>query len=41
MAAGTQEYIIEANREQLYSLYEFALKLEPKPEREEMTFTQR
>jgi len=30
----------EENREALYKLYEFALSLEPKPEREELTFSQ-
>jgi len=31
---------LEDNREQIYKLYEFALQLEPKPEREELTFSQ-
>lgn len=31
--------IKEENRSALYDLYEFALKLEPKPEREELTFS--
>jgi len=30
----------EDNREQLYKLYEYACNLEPKPEREELTFSQ-
>lgn len=30
----------EDNREQLYKLYEYALELEPKPERDEPTFSQ-
>ena len=30
----------EENREQLYKLYEYACNLEPKPEREELTFSQ-
>ena len=30
----------EENREQLYKLYEYALNLEPKPERDELTFSQ-
>ena len=40
MASGDVDFIIEANREALYSLYEFALELEPKPERDELTFSQ-
>lgn len=40
MASSTDDFILEQNREELYKLYEFALKLEPKPEREELTFTQ-
>lgn len=32
--------IKEENRDGLYKLYDFALKLEPKPEREELTFSQ-
>ena len=34
------EKIKEENREALYKLYEFALSLEPKPDREELTFSQ-
>lgn len=30
----------EENREQLYKLYEYALNLEPKPDRDELTFSQ-
>jgi len=30
----------EENREELYKLYEYALNLEPKPERDELTFSQ-
>jgi len=30
----------EENRDELYKLYEYALQLEPKPERAELTFTQ-
>lgn len=40
MASSTDDYVVEANREDLYKLYEFAINLEPKPEREELTFTQ-
>tara|TARA_B110000285_G_C14879851_1_gene493345 strand:- start:669 stop:770 length:102 start_codon:yes stop_codon:yes gene_type:complete len=32
--------VLEDNREGLYALYEYALELEPKPEREELTFSQ-
>ena len=39
MAASTESYVNEANRETLYKLYEFAIELEPKPEREELTFS--
>ena len=42
MAASSDETekILEENRETLYKLYEFALELEPKPERDELTFAQ-
>ena len=44
MASSTDESIdqksLDENREALYSLYEFALQLEPKPERDELTFQQ-
>lgn len=41
IASDTDEKIVkEDNREQLYSLYEYALQLEPKPERDELTFSQ-
>lgn len=40
MASSTEDFLKEANREELYKLYDFALELEPKPEREELTFTQ-
>lgn len=30
----------EANRDQVYKLYEYALQLEPKPDRDELTFAQ-
>lgn len=40
MASSTDDFILEANRDELYKLYDFALKLEPKPEREELTFSQ-
>jgi hypothetical protein len=32
------EIVKEENRDELYKLYEYALQLEPKPEREELTF---
>lgn len=40
--ASTQDdnLVLEDNREGLYALYEYALELEPKPEREELTFSQ-
>lgn len=40
MASSTDDFILEANRDELYKLYDFALQLEPKPEREELTFSQ-
>ena len=40
MASGTEDFILESNRENLYQLYEYAIELEPKPEREELTFSQ-
>lgn len=35
-----QSALKETNREQIYKLYEYALQLEPKPDREELTFAQ-
>lgn len=41
LASSQDEKLInEDNREGLYALYEYALELEPKPEREELTFSQ-
>lgn len=40
IASSTEEGVLEQNRDELYKLYDFALKLEPKPEREELTFSQ-
>jgi len=40
MASSTKAFVNEANRDELYKLYDFAIQLEPKPEREELTFTQ-
>jgi hypothetical protein len=40
MASSTEDFILETNRDELYKMYEFAIQLEPKPEREELTFTQ-
>ena len=31
---------LEDNRDQIYKLYDYALELEPKPEREELSFSQ-
>jgi hypothetical protein len=39
-ASSTGSDILESNRDELYKLYDFAINLEPKPEREELTFTQ-
>jgi len=39
MASSTEEFILESNRENVYSLYDYAIELEPKPEREELTFS--
>lgn len=39
MASSTDDFINEANRDELYKLYDFAINLEPKPERDELTFT--
>lgn len=39
-ASTTEKKIIsEPNREEIYKLYEYALELEPKPDRPELTFT--
>lgn len=40
MASSTDDYINEENRDEMYKLYDFAVQLEPKPEREELTFSQ-
>jgi len=41
LASSQDEKLLnEDNREGLYTLYEYALQLEPKPEREELTFSQ-
>ena len=41
MASNTDSDLVkEDNREGLYKLYEYALELEPKPEREELTWGQ-
>ena len=41
LASSQDETLVnEDNREGLYALYEYALELEPKPEREELTFSQ-
>lgn len=41
LASTTDSAIIkEENRDQLYKLYDYALQLEPKPEREELTYAQ-
>ena len=40
MASSTEDFINEVNRDELYKLYDFAINLEPKPERDELTFTQ-
>ena len=37
---ASSDTIVEANRDGLYNLYDLAMKLEPKPEREELTFSQ-
>ena len=37
---ASQEGILEANRDEIYKLYDYAIMLEPKPDREELTFTQ-
>lgn len=39
-ASSSGSDILESNRDELYKLYDFAINLEPKPEREELTFTQ-
>lgn len=39
MASSTEDFVNEANRESLYKLYEYAIELEPKPERDELTFS--
>ena len=40
MAASTEDFVLDENRDELYKLYDFAVELEPKPEREELTFSQ-
>lgn len=40
MASNTDGIVTEENRDTLYKLYDYALELEPKPEREELTFSQ-
>jgi len=40
MASSTDGAVTEDNRDTLYKLYDYALELEPKPEREELTFSQ-
>lgn len=40
MASSSEDFLLESNRDELYKLYDFAIKLEPKPEREELTFSQ-
>ena len=35
-----KEMVNEENRDQLYKLYDYALQLEPKPDREEPTYSQ-
>lgn len=40
MASSTDGVVIEDNRDTLYKLYDYALELEPKPDREELTFSQ-
>jgi len=40
MASSTDDVVTEDNRDTLYKLYEYALELEPKPDREELTFSQ-
>ena len=40
MASSTESFMLEENRDGLYKLYDFAIQLEPKPEREELTFSQ-
>lgn len=40
MAGTSEDFMLEGNRDHLYKLYDFAINLEPKPEREELTFTQ-
>ena len=39
MASSTDSVVTEENRDGLYKLYDFALELEPKPERDELTFS--
>jgi hypothetical protein len=40
MASSTDGVVNEENRDTLYKLYDYALELEPKPDREELTFSQ-
>jgi len=39
MASSTDGAVTEDNRDTLYKLYDYPLELEPKPEREELTFS--
>jgi hypothetical protein len=39
MASSTEDHMNEDNRDEMYKLYDFAINLEPKPEREELTFS--
>jgi hypothetical protein len=40
IASSTDGVVTEDNRDTLYKLYDYALELEPKPDREELTFSQ-
>ena len=40
MASTTDNSVTEDNRDTLYKLYDYALELEPKPDRDELTFSQ-
>ena len=40
MASSTDNSVTEDNRDTLYKLYDYALELEPKPDRDELTFSQ-
>ena len=39
MASSTDGVVTEDNRDTLYKLYDYALELEPKPDRDELTFS--